>query len=80
MQTRPAADETVEYLVPCQRLLAAGAGPFHGGAPGDGVEAERLAFQADLRRRDSQVSACSVIELALRRTMLKLRSTWYVHF
>lgn len=35
-------------LVPSQWLRAAGAGPFHGGASGHGVEAERLAFQADL--------------------------------
>jgi hypothetical protein len=69
--------------VPCQWLLAAGTGPFHGGAPGDGVDAERLAFQADLRRRDSEIS---VIELGLNKgknvffSEEDVRSTWYVHF
>ena len=44
------------HLVPSQWLLAARTGPLHGGASGDGVEAERLAFQANLRRKDSEVS------------------------
>lgn len=43
-------------LVPSQWLLATGAGPFHGGASSHGVEAERLAFQADLRRARFRIS------------------------
>jgi hypothetical protein len=48
-------------FVPCQWLLATGTGPLDGGAAGDGVEPQRLAFQADLRRPDSD----SVSELGL---------------
>lgn len=45
--------------MPCQGLLPGGAAPLDGRAPGDGVHAQRLAVQADLRAFSARsVSQC----------------------
>jgi hypothetical protein len=45
--------------VPCQGLLPCRAAPLDGRAPGDGLHAQRLAVEADLRApRDRSVSVC----------------------